>query len=117
MKCACSTSWICNPNLTTLPVTHHRPTIQYHRKDSDDAQLSADVAEGAYASVAGVPFAELPASGQQFVTDYEAKYGPLTEPYSVYGCETMSVALRAIEDVCAAGGAGCFRVVPRASRR
>ena len=64
----------------------------------------ADVAAGAYASVAGVPFSELPASGQKFVTDYEAKYGPLTEPYSVYGYETMSVALRAIEDVCAAGG-------------
>ncbi len=64
----------------------------------------ADVAEGAYASVAGVPFTELPPSGKKFVTDYEAKYGPLTEPYSVYGYETMSVALRAIEDVCAAGG-------------
>ncbi len=64
----------------------------------------ADAAAGAYASVAGVPFAELPATGQQFVADYEAKYGPLTEPYSVYGYETMSVAIRAIEDVCAAGG-------------
>ena len=64
----------------------------------------ADVAAGAYASVAGVPFSELPAAGQKFVTDYEAKYGKLTEPYSVYGYETMSVALKAIEDVCAAGG-------------
>jgi branched-chain amino acid transport system substrate-binding protein len=64
----------------------------------------ADVAEGVYASVAGVPFAELPAAGQQFVKDYEAKYGKLTEPYAVYGYETMSVALKAIEDVCAAGG-------------
>jgi len=64
----------------------------------------ADVAEGVYASVAGVPFAELPETGKKFVADYEAKYGPLTEPYSVYGYETMSVALRAIEDVCAAGG-------------
>jgi branched-chain amino acid transport system substrate-binding protein len=64
----------------------------------------ADVAEGVYASVAGVPFSDLPASGQQFIADYEAKFGPLTEPYSVYGYETMSVALQAIEDVCAAGG-------------
>ena len=63
-----------------------------------------DVAEGAYASVAGVPFEELPAAGKQFKTDYEAKYGPLTEPYSVYGYEAMNVALKAIEDVCAAGG-------------
>jgi branched-chain amino acid transport system substrate-binding protein len=64
----------------------------------------ADVAAGVYASVAGVPFEELPAAGKKFKTDYEAKFGPLTEPYSVYGYETMSVALKAIEDVCAAGG-------------
>lgn len=64
----------------------------------------ADVAAGVYASVAGVPFSDLPASGQQFIKDYEAKFGPLTEPYSVYGYETMNVALKAIEDVCAAGG-------------
>ncbi|MFN8412774.1 MAG: branched-chain amino acid ABC transporter substrate-binding protein [Anaerolineales bacterium] len=64
----------------------------------------ADVAEGVYASVAGVPFEELPEAGKKFKTDYEAKFGPLTEPYSVYGYETMSVALKAIEDVCAAGG-------------
>jgi len=64
----------------------------------------ADVAEGVYASVAGVPFDELPAAGKKFKADYEAKFGPLTEPYSVYGYETMSVALKAIEDVCAAGG-------------
>jgi branched-chain amino acid transport system substrate-binding protein len=64
----------------------------------------ADVAAGVYASVAGVPFEELPESGKKFKTDYEAKFGPLTEPYSVYGYETMSVALKAIEDVCAAGG-------------
>ncbi len=64
----------------------------------------ADIAEGVYASVAGVPYSELPASGQQFKTDYEAKFGPLNEPYAVYGYETMSVALKAIEDVCAAGG-------------
>jgi branched-chain amino acid transport system substrate-binding protein len=64
----------------------------------------ADVAEGVYASVAGVPFDALPASGQQFKKDYEAKFGPLTEPYSVYGYETMSVALKALNDVCASGG-------------
>lgn len=64
----------------------------------------ADVAEGAYASVAGVPLDKLPPSGLQFVKDYEAKYGKLTEPYAVYGYETMNVALKAIEDVCAAGG-------------
>ena len=71
----------------------------------------ADVAAGVYASVAGVPFSDLPASGQQFIKDYEAKFGPLTEPYSVYGYETMNVALKAIEDVCAAGGDPTDRAV------
>ena len=64
----------------------------------------ADVAEGVYASVAGVPYDELPEAGKKFKTDYEAKYGPTNEPYAVYGYEAMNVALRAIEDVCAAGG-------------
>jgi branched-chain amino acid transport system substrate-binding protein len=64
----------------------------------------ADVAEGAYASVAGLPLEKLGPNGQQFLKDYEAKFGKLTEPYAVYGYETMNVALKAIEDVCAAGG-------------
>jgi len=64
----------------------------------------ADVAEGVYASVAGVPYEELPPAGQQFKKDYAAKYGDTNEPYAVYGYEAMSVALKAIEDVCAAGG-------------
>jgi branched-chain amino acid transport system substrate-binding protein len=63
-----------------------------------------DVAEGAYASVGGVPVEKLGPKGQQFLKDYEAKYGKLTEPYAVYGYETMNVIIKAIEDVCAAGG-------------
>jgi len=64
-----------------------------------------DVAEGAYASVAGLAFPDaLTDTGKKFVTDYEAKYGKLTEPYSIYGYETMNVLLKAIEDVCAKGG-------------
>ena len=64
----------------------------------------ADVAEGVYASVAGLPFDKLNEAGKKFLTDYEAKYGKLTEPYAILGYETMNVALKAIEDVCAAGG-------------
>jgi branched-chain amino acid transport system substrate-binding protein len=95
-------------------------TVKYVGPDGIQTQAfidgaGADIAEGAYASVAGVPFAELPAAGQQFVTDYEAKYGPLTEPYSVYGYETMSVAIKAIEDVCAAGGDPTDREAVRAA--
>ena len=64
----------------------------------------ADVAEGAYGSVAGLAPENYTAAGQKFLKDYEAKYGKLTEPYAVYGYETMNVLLKAIEDVCAAGG-------------
>jgi len=84
-------------------------TVLYVGPDGIQTQAFIDgagkeVAEGAYASVGGVPFSELPASGQQFLKDYEAKYGKLTEPYSVYGYEAMNVLLKAMEDVCAAGG-------------
>jgi branched-chain amino acid transport system substrate-binding protein len=64
----------------------------------------ASIAEGMYASVAGLPFDKLNAAGQKFLTDYEAKYGKLTEPYAVYGYEDMNVVLAAIESVCASGG-------------
>lgn len=75
----------------------------------------ADVAEGAYASVGGLPLEKLGPKGQQFKKDYEAKYGPLTEPYAVYGYETMNVTLKAIEDVCAAGGDPTNREAVRAA--
>ena len=64
----------------------------------------ADLAEGVYASVGGLPFDKLPAAAQQVKKDYDAKYGgDLNEPYAVYGYEAMNVTLKAIEDVCAAG--------------
>ena len=64
----------------------------------------ADVAEGAYGSVAGLAPENYTAAGQTFLKDYEAKYGKLTEPYAIYGYESMNVLLKAIEDVCAKGG-------------
>lgn len=64
-----------------------------------------DIAEGIYASVAGLAFPDaLTDAGKKFVSDYEAKYGKLTEPYSIYGYEDMNVLLQAIENVCASGG-------------
>jgi branched-chain amino acid transport system substrate-binding protein len=63
-----------------------------------------DVAEGAYASVAGLAPENYTEAGKKFLSDYEAKYGKLTEPYAIYGYEAMNVLLKAIEDVCAAGG-------------
>lgn len=85
-------------------------TVKYVGPDGIQTQAfidgaGADVAVGAYASVAGLPFDKLPPAAQQFKKDYDAKYGgDLNEPYAVYGYETMNVALKAIEDVCAAGG-------------
>jgi branched-chain amino acid transport system substrate-binding protein len=65
----------------------------------------ASVAEGVYASVAGLPYAQLPAAGQQFKKDYDAKYGgDLNEPYAVYGYEAMNVLITAIEGICSSGG-------------
>jgi branched-chain amino acid transport system substrate-binding protein len=63
-----------------------------------------DVAEGAYGSVAGLAPENYTAAGQTFLKDYEAKYGHLTEPYAIYGYESMNVLLKALEDVCAKGG-------------
>ena len=63
-----------------------------------------DVAEGAYASVAGLAPENWTDAGKKFLADYEAKYGKLTEPYSIYGYETMNVLPKAFEDVCAKGG-------------
>ncbi len=64
----------------------------------------ATVAEGAYASVAGLAPANYTAAGQSFLKAYEAKYGKLTEPYAIYGYESMNVLLAAIESICTAGG-------------
>jgi len=63
-----------------------------------------DVAEGAYATTPGLKLDDLGPNGKKFVSDYEAKYGHLTEPYAVLGYDAMGAALKAIEDVCAAGG-------------
>ena len=62
-----------------------------------------DVAEGAYATVGGVPNDQLPPVGQQYLKDYAAEYGPTNEPYAVYGYDAAGAVIKAIEDVCAAG--------------
>lgn len=64
---------------------------------------SASIAEGIYASVAGIPQDQWNANGKKFLTDYQSKYGKLTEPFAIYGYETMNVLLQAIENVCASG--------------
>jgi branched-chain amino acid transport system substrate-binding protein len=64
----------------------------------------ADVAEGVMATTPGLQLKDLGEGGKKFRTDYEAKYGPLTEPYAVLAYDSAAAVLKAIEDVCAAGG-------------
>lgn len=73
----------------------------------------ADVAEGVYATVAGRPLDELPQAAQDYRVVYEAEYGPNNEPYAIYGYETISVVINAIESVCAAGGVPTDRAAVR----
>ncbi len=73
----------------------------------------ADVAEGMYATVAGLPVDKLPQGAQDYRKVYEAEYGPNNEPYAVYGYETIKVVLNAIESVCAAGGDPADRATVR----
>jgi branched-chain amino acid transport system substrate-binding protein len=65
----------------------------------------ADVAAGAYATVAGVSTDKLGPAGQQYLKDYAKEYnGPTTEPYAVFGYDSIGAVIAGIEKVCAAGG-------------
>jgi branched-chain amino acid transport system substrate-binding protein len=64
----------------------------------------ADVAEGAYATTPGLALKDLGDAGKKFFADYEAKFGATKEPYAILAYDAMSSALKAINDVCAAGG-------------
>ena len=64
----------------------------------------ADVAEGVFATTPGLALKDLGDAGKKFYTDYAAKFGETKEPYAIMGYDAMGAALKAIEDVCAAGG-------------
>lgn len=64
----------------------------------------ADVAEGVFATTPGLALKDLGDAGKKFYADYAAKFEETKEPYAILGYDTMSAALKAIEDVCAAGG-------------
>ena len=64
----------------------------------------ADVAEGVFATTPGLALKDLGDAGKKFYADYEAKYGATKEPYAIMGYDSMNAAIKAIEDVCAAGG-------------
>jgi branched-chain amino acid transport system substrate-binding protein len=82
--------------------------VKYMGPDGINTQSFIDgagpeVAEGAYATTGGVPDAQLPAAGQQYLKDYAAAYGPLNEPYAKYGYEAVAVVIDAFERICKDG--------------
>ena len=54
-------------------------------------------AEGIYVTFGGLPGSELPGKGQNFVQNYEDKYGSDVEAYTAYGYEAANVLLDAIQ--------------------
>ena len=64
----------------------------------------ADVAEGVFATTPGLALKDLGDAGKKFYADYATKFGETKEPYAIMGYDAMGAALKAIEDVCAAGG-------------
>jgi branched-chain amino acid transport system substrate-binding protein len=60
----------------------------------------ADVAEGAYATIAGLPQDKLGPKGQEYYKNYKAKYNLDAESYGIYGYEAANVALAALNKVC-----------------
>lgn len=64
----------------------------------------ADVAEGVFATTPGLAFKDIGEAGKKFYADYATKFGETKEPYAIMGYDAMGAALKAIEDVCAAGG-------------
>ncbi len=60
----------------------------------------ADIADGTYATVAGAPFDKLPEKGKKFYADYQAKFNGKPEAYTIYGYESASVAIAALNKVC-----------------
>jgi len=68
--------------------------------DSFVTAAGAEVAEGAFATIAGLPADRLGEKGKSFTTNYKAKYTIEAESYGIYGYEAANVALAAINKVC-----------------
>ena len=66
--------------------------------DPKDGGLRPDVAKRVRITIPGVSPEEYPPAGKQFLEDYEAEYGEKNpDRYAVYGYESMSLLLDAIE--------------------
>lgn len=68
--------------------------------DSFVTAAGADIAEGAYATIAGLPNERLGEKGKNFYSNYEKKFGLKAESYGIYGYEAANVALAAINKAC-----------------
>jgi branched-chain amino acid transport system substrate-binding protein len=64
-------------------------------------EASGNTSEGIYATFGGLPVSEL---GQDFVSNYEERFGGGVEAYTVYGYEVANVLLDAIERAYNANG-------------
>src|SRR3712207_3796006 len=67
-------------------------------------ETSEDAGEGIYATFGGLPVSELGQPGQDFVSNYEERFGGGVEAYTVYGYEAANVLLDAIERAYNANG-------------
>ncbi|GAB4207014.1 MAG: hypothetical protein OHK0022_34700 [Roseiflexaceae bacterium] len=68
--------------------------------DSFITAAGADIAEGSYATIAGLPNDRLGEKGKNFYSNYEKKFGMKAESYGIYGYEAANVALAAINSAC-----------------
>jgi branched-chain amino acid transport system substrate-binding protein len=72
--------------------------------DPEDGGLPADVAKRVLITIPGVAPEEYPPAGKEFLKAYEAKFGEKNpDRYAVYGYESMSLLLDAIERAGEAG--------------
>ncbi len=60
----------------------------------------ADIAEGSYATIAGLPAEKLGPKGKAYYTTYKEKFGLEAESYGIYGYEAANVALAALNQAC-----------------
>lgn len=70
---------------------------------SELASLGGDAVAGMYYSSVAGPANVYPAT-QQFITDYEARFGEQTQPFAAQGYDAMSICLQAIEQAIEANG-------------
>jgi branched-chain amino acid transport system substrate-binding protein len=60
----------------------------------------ADVAEGTYTTIAGLPAEKLGPKGQEYYKKYKEKFGLDAESYGIYGYEAANVSLAALNKAC-----------------